>query len=639
MKTHSLFALRMSAAAAAVLLFAAAVPRAQEPAPPPAPGLPEGIQWETNDSDPLIGDPAALRGGTLRTWMQSYPLTFRLVGPNSNDAFAAWNRMSTMDFGLVRLHPVTDRFIPCIATHWSVQPDHKTIYYKLDPDARWSDGRPITADDFVFTLEMMRSEHIVDPFYNAYAKEIFESAEAIDKHTLKITGTRPNWRPLYDYNLWPTPRHATNLGPGWVEETNTKFQVVAGPYAVTEAVAGERVALTRVADWWGDGKRYFKGLYNVDRIDIRVINDPDRAFDFFKKGEIDFYQVGIAKRWIEEMNFEAIQKGWAHKRRVFVEMPEGIHGLAMNLQTPIFQNRDFRKAMQYLFDFDTLNEKIMYGQYFRAVSAFEGTPFAAPDLQPYGFDPRKAREHLQKAGFTSRGKDGILVNARGERAAFSLTYGSKTLTPHLSVLKEIYRRAGVEIELRLLEGATAFNRLLERKYEMAYAAYATSLFPDPHQYFASKFVESTNNNNIWGFGSKETDELIDIYRFDLDEQKRLDAMWRLDRILREEAFYIPFWKAPYVRFVYWDSIQFPAFYIPRRSESLLDWHTWWIDPARRERLERAMKSGQALEPDSVVDVDPWGVKAKLEAGNAATPATLPAAPPAAPGGPTPVPAP
>jgi microcin C transport system substrate-binding protein len=168
-------------------------------APVSAPALPADIQWTTNNDDPPIGSAQALRGGTLNFAISSYPLTFRLVGPNSNDAFASWNRLFTMNFALVTRHPVTDRFIPMMATHWSVQKDQKTIYFKLDRDARFSDGRPVTARDFVFTWQLMRSEHIVDPFYNNYAKQYYVSVDRIDDYTLRIVGTRPSWRPLSDY--------------------------------------------------------------------------------------------------------------------------------------------------------------------------------------------------------------------------------------------------------------------------------------------------------------------------------------------------------------------------------------------------------------------------------------------------------
>ena len=573
--------------------------------------LPPDIKWETNLDDPPIGDLKALKGGILYEYMEDYPLTFRLMGPNSNDAFASWNRAYTMAFSLVDRHPVTDRFIPLMATHWSIQPDNQTVYYKLDPDARWSDGKPVTADDFVFCLQMMLSEYIVDPFYNNHAKEYFKSVEKIDDYTLKIVGARPSWRPLYDYNLHPMPRHAIKLGPEWVKETNNSFQVGAGPYVVTEAVPGQKVVFARLQNWWGEKKHYLQGMYNVDKIIIKVL-PHERDLDYFKKGELSIIQVNTAKIWAEEMNFEALKKGWAHRKRVFIEFPSGIYGLHTNLESQIFQNKDFRKAMQYLFPFETINAELMYNSYYRQVSAFKGTEYENPNLKPYGFDPRKAREHLRNAGFTKRGPDGILVNEKGQRASFTLIYGSKSIERHLTVIQQVYQKAGVEMNLNLLEGATAFNRGLERKYEMTLTARTAGLYPSPYEYFHSVFKKTTNNNNIWGYGAPETDKLIETYMFDLDKQKRLDAMYKLDEIVQDEAFYIPFWDAPYIRILYWDYVCWPQNFLPRRIEQLTDWQVFWIDPQKEARLKQAMQKGESLGEDTIIDVDPYGVKSKLE---------------------------
>ena len=238
--------------------------------------LPADIRWITNEEDPPIGSAKALRGGTLNSSIDSYPLTFRLVGPNSNDAFAGWNRQFTMDFPLVIRHPSTDRFIPWMATHWAIAADQRTLYFKLDRDARFSDGKPVTAHDYVFTWRMMQSEHIVSPFHNSYAKRFFESVDAIDDHTLRIVGTRASWRPIEDYaGLWPTPSHATVLDADWVKRTNNQFQIAPGPYVIAEAVRGQSITFGRVPNWWGDGKKRFQGLFNFDR--IRLAPDSQRT--------------------------------------------------------------------------------------------------------------------------------------------------------------------------------------------------------------------------------------------------------------------------------------------------------------------------------------------------------------------------
>ena len=604
--------------------------RAQTEAAAAAPvRLPPGIVWETNYDDLPIGSAEAIRGGTFNDFIDAYPLTFRLMGPNSNDAFAGWNRAFTMYLPLVMMHPTTDNFIPIMATAWSVQDDQRTIYVRLDPDARWSDGEPITADDYVFTLEMMRSPHIVDPFYNSYAEQYYESIDKIDDYMLRIVGTRPSWRPLADYaGIWPTPAHATTLDETWVDRANNEFQIAPGPYVVTDVVRGESVTFSRLDAWWGDGKQYFRGMFNFDRVHLRVI-PIERALDYLRRGEIDVVQENTARTWNEQYTFDAVRNGWVRRARIFVDNPSGVYGLHMNLEAPIFQNEDFRKAMQYLFNFERLNRNMMFDEYFRQNSFFEGTEYANPNVRAYPFDPQKAREHLERAGYrrpadiagggllaiarrTLRGlvvvrsaDDDILVNDRGEKASFSIIYGSKGLERHVTVMQQEYRRAGVEVKLRLFEPGAAFERGLERKYEMHVTGRTAGFYPSPRQYLHTEFQATTNNNNIWGFGTPEVDSLIQVYEEDLDFEDRRDAMWRIDEIVHDEAFYIPFWNAPYIRLAHWDYIRFPDFWVPKRTQSYTDYLVFWIDPGRRAALQEAMRTGRAFPLDEEIDKDPY----------------------------------
>src|SRR5215470_4051730 len=291
--------------------------------------LPTGVIWETNEDDPLIGSPKAIRGGTLNVAIGAYPLTFRIMGPNNNDFFASWNRAFSQSFTLVQLHPVTDKYIPMLATHWSIQKDQKTVYFKLDPDARFSDGHKITADDYVFTWKMMQSKFIVDPFYNSYAERYYQSVDKIDDYTLRIVGTRPSWRPLADYaGLWPTPAHATVLDKDWVTRTTNQWQIAPGPYVVSSVERGQSVTLKRVPNWWGDKKRYFIGQFNFDEIHLRVI-PQERELDYVRQSELDMMVEGTARNWNEIYTFPAVTNGWLRRSRVFVDMPSGVNGLQL----------------------------------------------------------------------------------------------------------------------------------------------------------------------------------------------------------------------------------------------------------------------------------------------------------------------
>ena len=620
---------------AAAILGASGV-RSQEAEVDDPVTLPDPIEWMTNNDDPLIGSPDAIRGGAFNYMISAYPLTFRLMGPNSNNSFAAWNRAFAI-LGLVGQHPVTGNFIPVLATHWSIQDDQRTIYFRLDPDAHFSDGEPVTADDYVFTWRMMQSQHIVDPFYNSLAERYYESVDKVDDYTLRIVGTRSSWRPLVDYaGLWPTPSHAVVLDEDWVSRTTNEYQIVVGPYVVSDVARGESVTFERIDDWWGDGKRYFIGQYNFDRINLRVIQ-PERSLDYFRLGELDLNLENTSRTWNEEYTFEAVRKGWVRRARVFLDTPSGVYGLHMNTEAPIFQNKDFRKAMQYLFNFERLNENLMFGEYFRQVSFFQGTEYANPDIEPYAFNAVLAREYLTRAGyrrpdelrsrnflggvwnavrgliFTRSNTDDVLVNEQGQKASFTVIYGQQGLGRHLTVMQQEFRRAGVDMRLQLLEPGTAFERGIERKYEMTMTGRTTSFYPEPRQYLHSKFKATTNNNNIWGFGTDEVDGLIEIYEEDLDAAARREAMHRIDEIVHEEAFYIPFWDAPYSRLVYWDYIQFPEFYLPRRNQTLniTDWMVYWIDPEKRAALEEAMARGEAFPLDEELDKDFYGIRERF----------------------------
>ena len=128
--------------------------------------LPEDIQWLTNDTERIYASPAAKKGGTLRLAIRSFPLTFRTVGPDSNAEFRG--AILGNNLSLIGLHPNTMNIIPELATHWAYGKDKKSMYFKLNEKARGSDGGAVTAHEFAYTLEFMRSKYIVAPWYNDY---------------------------------------------------------------------------------------------------------------------------------------------------------------------------------------------------------------------------------------------------------------------------------------------------------------------------------------------------------------------------------------------------------------------------------------------------------------------------------------
>lgn len=565
------------------------------------------IPWETNNNDPSFAAENVVGGGSWLDYMLTYPLTFRLYGPNANDSFAGWNR-SWCFMGLVERHPNTEKFIPMLATHWAVMPDQKTVYFKLDPEVRFSDGKPLTADDYVFAYEMMLSPHINDTFYNRYYGERFEKVEKLDPYTLKIVGKHPSWRALSEYQVTPVAKHATELNESWVRRTNWEPPVCVGPYKYGKIDRGKSVQFVRIKDWWGDKKRYLKNRFSFDSIEIKVIRDNDVAFEVFKKDAISSYFVGTASVWAQKTDFDAVQKGWIIKRKVFNRIPQGTYGIAMNVQDPMLQDKNIRKALQYLFDFEKINKQIMFSSYVRKTSVFGGTPYENPRLKPYPFDLEKAQEYLQKSGWKTRGNDGILTNDKGQRLSLTLTLGAGALEKHMSIYQEDLKKAGIELKIKLVDPATDFRFGMERNFQLSILSRSGGYYPDPEQFFHSSFGKTKGNNNVFGYINSKADQLIEVYNRDLDFKKRQKALYELDDLIHDDAILIEAWTTPYVRMLFWNRFGMPKTIIEKLSSNINDNQTFFLDPRKDAALREAVKLKQALPVMGAVEYDPFNLK-------------------------------
>lgn len=181
--------------------------------------LPKDIVWETNDSDAVFSSDKAKKGGTLHLSLLSFPMTFRTVGPDSNGAF----RSAILDnhLSLIGIHPNTLNIIPEIATHWAFGKDKKSMYFKLNKNAKWSDGKPVTAQDFAYTLEFMRSEHIIAPWYNDYYTKEIEKVIIYDDYTLAVVSSKPVPDLHLKLAIIPIPKHYyASLDKDFVQKYN-----------------------------------------------------------------------------------------------------------------------------------------------------------------------------------------------------------------------------------------------------------------------------------------------------------------------------------------------------------------------------------------------------------------------------------
>lgn len=292
--------------------------------------MPADLEWIEGDPGQLFGSPDAVKGGTYRAYIDSYPLTLRTVGPDSNGStrpIILGNQWS-----LTALHPNTEEIVPEIADSWAFDDDGKTVYFKLRPEVTWSDGEPVDADDFVYALEFMRSEFIVAPWYNNYYSEQITDVRKYDDHTIAITaGTKkPAIDLMLGVSISPKPRHFHTLTESWVTDNNWVIEPNTGPYILTQESVrrgkGKYLELKRKEDWWGDQFPQYQNRFNVSKIRYNVIRDPNIAYRTFEKGDLDTFGLVLPELWHQKATGELYDNGYIHRIKAYDDTRQPLTG-------------------------------------------------------------------------------------------------------------------------------------------------------------------------------------------------------------------------------------------------------------------------------------------------------------------------
>ncbi|MEM9081086.1 MAG: ABC transporter substrate-binding protein [Verrucomicrobiota bacterium] len=381
--------------------------------------LPEGLNWEDGMDEAEIGDPARKRGGTFRYYWPNFPPTMRPFGTESNHS-ARNDLYDDLEIGLVGLHPETLGVTPAVAREWAVSEDKRTVYFRLDPDAKYNDGVKVEAVDVPFGIFLRVSDNVVTPYQKQYYREQFAQIAVYDEETLSIT--LANAKPLTPYftNVAPAAKHFyKDYGPDYEERYQWKVPPTTGAYFVKDEdiVKGVSVTLTRAKDWWADDKKYYRNLYNPSRIRYTVVRDEPKAFELFKAGEIDFFRRLIQPDyWYEKSEEEVFFDGYIEKHEFYIKYPHIPWGLWLNTAQGLLGDRNVRLGLQHGMNMQRVIDVEFRGDYERLPQMSGGYgEFSDPELKAREFSVVKAREYFAKAGFTTVGGDGILETADGTR--------------------------------------------------------------------------------------------------------------------------------------------------------------------------------------------------------------------------------
>ncbi|MFZ9604308.1 MAG: extracellular solute-binding protein [Opitutales bacterium] len=582
--------------------------------------LPKDLVWKDGSEQKEFADPRAVRGGVLRQFMASTPPTLRRVGPNANNGFRG-ELYDNNDFGLLAGHPNTDETIPALATSWAMSADGMTAYFRLDPNAKFTDGQPITADDFLFTFYFHRSPWAKADWYADHYTREWGGITKYDDHTIAIKA--PRKRP-YQLELLgglrPTPRQFfKDFGPNYEKAYNDRFQPTTGPYYVKaeDFVREKSLTLTRVADWWGDRRRYYRHRFNPDAIHYGVIRDLDSAYNSMLAGEIDFMPIMMPRYWYGTNEKKAYQNGYLTKAQFFNDIPRPPYGLYLNTQRPMLSDLNVRIGLQHATDFQRVIDGFYRGDYERLQQFSEGLgKFTDPSIRVRRYSPEQARAAFAKAGFTREGPDGILTNAAGERLSFRLTFDTSDRRKYLATLVESARRCGVELRPETLEHTTMYRKVMEKNHDIVFWAWSVSsrlpqLWESHHSENAvevladGRKVPKRQTNNITGVDDPELSKLIDRFRDATEEDEMIRLSFAMQRRIHDLADFIPGFRVPGYRIAHWNWVKFPEGFDVRAAEDPGQYGLFWLDPAQREADLKDFREGKARGAPKTVVEDRW----------------------------------
>jgi microcin C transport system substrate-binding protein len=591
--------------------------------------LPEGLLWESGEGLPEIGSPKAKKGGTAYGALQDFPRTLRRVGPDSNGSFRPYI-LDDVAMRLARRHPndtsIGPRghyYFPELAKEWAVDFENKTVYVRLDPKARFSDGEPVTTDDFMFMFFFFQSKYIRAPWYNNWYTESYTGITRYDDHTFAISV--PEAKPDMNsrvLDLIPVPEHFfKELGDDYVERYQWRFQPTTGAYVIEEEdiKKGRSIALTRQKDWWAKDKPNLRYRFNPDRIHLTVIRDIPKMFESFKRGDLD--ATGLVN--LPEYNYEKlpdddpdVQAGYIHKVTFYNEIPRPTYGLWINSAKPLLDNVHVRRGINYATNWDRVIEEYFRGDNIRMNTTADGYgEFTHPTMKARSFDVNKALEEFAKAGFTERGPDGILENDQGQRLSFTLSTGYRTFQDMLTILKEEAMKAGLEFRLEVLDGTAGWKMAQEKKHDITFSALGVSpeMYPRYWEtYHADNAYDvpwlpdgvtpnpdreiKTQTNNLQSVAIPELDKLIMAYRRSDDAEEMKKIAFQMEEILYNHASFVPGFVNPSYRVAFWRWVQYPEDFNVKLSASAGEWFLSWLDPEIKKETLEAQKSGKTFEP-------------------------------------------
>jgi microcin C transport system substrate-binding protein len=496
--------------------------------------------------------------------------------------------------------------------------DFGWVTYRLRKEARWHDGKPVTPDDVIFSIGMLKK---YSPMYGSYYRHIVKT-EQTGERDIKFTFDSPGNRelPTIVGELPVLPKHYWEGTDSEgrkrdISATTLEKPLGSGPYRIKEFVAGRSIKLERVKDYWGASLPVRIGENNFDEMRFEFFRDNLVALEAFKADQADWIAENSAKQWATAYDFPAI----AEKRVVREEFPINdsgrMQGFVLNLRRDQFKDARLRRAFNYAYDFEEMNKQLFYGQYKRINSYFEGTELAAtglpegleleilqtvrdkvpadvfttPYVNPVGGNPEAVRANLREsikllkeAGFEVR--DRKLVDSAGKPVTVEILVQDPSAERIALFYKPSLERVGVTTSIRIVDDAQYQNRLRSFDFDMIIDQWGESLSPgnEQREFWGSQTADQPGSRNTIGIKNPAIDALIEKVIFAKDRPTLVAATRALDRVLLWNFYVVPQFTYGFSRYALWDRFSH-AEPLPKYARSGLP-SLWWLDADKAARI-------------------------------------------------------
>lgn len=586
--------------------------------------IPTDLVWQNGMDQPEIGDPAAKKGGAFRRFIATFPPTIRPIGENANNSFRG-DLYDYIDMPMVNLHPETMEMIPGLAREWATSADGRTIYFRIDPEARYSDGVQVKARDFLISVYLRISDNIVNPYHKQFYRENIAQIAMYDELTVSVSLPEAKiYAPAIAGAITPSPPHFySEYGPDYSERYQWRFPPTTGAYEVLpeDIIKGASITQTRVKNWWAKDRKYYRYRFNPDKLVHTVVRDESKAFELFRAGELDTFFLTLPQLWYEKSEIEPVYKGYIERVTFYNKYPKVPRGLYLNVSKAPLDNLDVRVGIQHAMNWQKVIDVMFRGDYQRLNAFNEGyVLFSDPSIVARPFSIDAARAAFAKAGYTQEGRDGILTKPDGTRLSVAVTYPAMPQIDRIfAILREEARACGFELRLDGLEYTVAYKKEMQKQHEMALGSWLINPpVPDFHQFLHStnaidekgNLKPQTNNTFVWH--RADTDALSEKVRTASTADELKDAAWKLQRIMHDEAIFVPGYSVDFVRIGSWRWVKWPDCENTRFSPPVVydpqEVFVFWIDDDVKAETQAARRTGRSF-PESNRTIEDYRVKA------------------------------